>query len=312
MPSQSSVTVERDRWADVEIFRPVVWEHGRVFVDIATAGCGSGCSYCYLSKPEEPATYLSENQVSALLDDLTSHSDFIPGQHGTLVSLSPGTEPLRNSSAVRNTRMILEKVLPLGNPVQLPTKERIPNPIIEVADSSTQFPGQLVVFLSLATMTRSPQIEPGAAGLVERLKNIDLVRGTKLRISAYIKPFLRSAVDELDDFITTLNKTQPNFICLGMRYYAEHRGIGRTRLAGRSRPFPLRGEKHPVKTTCTAEGVTPELISFSKILRQRCAPIPVFLTSTCVSAYAADREPPQRIWITLPVLCVRCRSCGTS
>ncbi|MDQ1295933.1 MAG: hypothetical protein QG608_3820 [Actinomycetota bacterium] len=296
----------------MEIFRPLVWEHGRFFVDIATDGCGSGCSYCYLSEPGKPAAYLSKNQVSALLHNLISHSGFVPGRHGTLVSLSPGTEPLKNSVAVRNTRMILEKVLPLGNPVQLPTKERIPDLIIDVADSSTQFPGQLVVFLSLATMTRSPQLEPGTAGIIDRLKNIELLRGTGLRISAYIKPFLRSAVEELDHFVTTLNKSQPDSICVGMRYHVEHRDIRQAHLAGPSRAFPLRGEKHPVKTTCTAEGVTPELISFSKILRQRCAPIPVFLTSTCVSAYSADREPPQQIWNTLPALCVRCRSCGTS
>lgn len=290
--------------------QPLTWETGRVFVDFSVKGCGSGCSYCYIEDPGGQATYLGEAEFAELVDDLVRSPQFQSGRLGTLVSISPGTEPLKTATSQAYTAALLDRILPLGNPIQLPTKEVVPDWIIPLARESVQYAGQLVLFLSLATATRASRLEPGAAPVVDRLKNAELVRGTGIRSCAYIKPFLRPAYSEIDEFVELLNDTGPDFICVGMRYHAEQ-SLAPQVSTPRHSAIPLAGVPHPAEGRYVAAGVTRELSLFSGILERLCSPIPVFLTSTCVSAYTAGREPPQPIWQAMPSLCVGC-GCGTA
>lgn len=292
--------------------RLLTWKAGRVFVDFSSKGCGSGCRYCYIQDPVAAATYLGEAEFAQLVDELVDNPNFVPGRLGTLVSISPGTEPLKTAKSQDYLAALLERLLPFGNPVQLPTKEVVPDWLAALARESVQYAGQLVLFLSLATATRASYLEPGAAPVMDRLKNAELVRGTGIRSCAYIKPFLQSAYGEIDEFAELINETVPDFLCVGMRYHAERSLAARNPAIRRAASIPLAGTPHPAKGGFVATGVTRELNLFADALARLCSPIPVFLTSTCVSGFAADREPPLPVWQSMPSLCVRCRSCGTT
>jgi DNA repair photolyase len=286
----------------------LTWDRGRVFIDVASSGCGSGCSYCYIDAPSGTQILASTAEVDQALECLENDPRFVPGPQGSLVSLSPNSDPFKSPASTVFALKILRAVLPLGNPVQIPTKEIIPGPLTKCLDELSQSDRQTVIFVSLSSIKNGAQLEPNAASVQDRLRNAKLLRGHRCQSCAYIKPFLRSANAELDSFVESLNNAAFDLICVGMRYSAQRT---QPRLAPAAQPV-LSGGPHPTKDRQVAHGLTPDLIHFHRQLSYRCAPTPVFLTSPCVNAFALDREPSIPVWKELPSLCISCRSCGKS
>jgi hypothetical protein len=241
--------------------------------------------------------------------EILSSPNFKPGRLGTMLSLSPNSEPLKTAQSVDFTQQALHMFLPLGNPVQIPTKEAVPQDLVDTIDLQTTYEGQVVIFTSLSSMKKADRLEPNAAPVEVRIANAYQLVGAMCRTCAYIKPFLRSALSEVDEFIAHLSLAPYDYICVGMRYQAasalqsrlKNREIVTANLAGRT---------HPVRSSIVATGITGPMRAFAKIIADSCKPTLVFMTSTCVSAHAAGREPPIPIWTELPELCIRCRECG--
>ena len=222
---------------------PVTWAVGRVFVDVASSGCGSGCSYCYIDAPAAQQITLAAEDVEAITHQLVASDRFVPGSRGTLVSLSPNSEPFKSEESVEAVSRILQTVLPLGNPIQIPTKEIVPQKIVDILDRLATDERQVVIFISLSSFDSAHRLEPHAAPLSQRLYNGTIIHGHKAQSCAYIKPFLASALSEIDSFVEAINSSQFDVACVGMRYAAASASGAASGIGSR----PLSRQKAPHK-----------------------------------------------------------------
>ncbi|MEV0195774.1 radical SAM protein [Nonomuraea sp. NPDC050691] len=270
-------------------------EPGRVFVNVTSRGCGSGCSYCYVDGFREVQELVDFDQFRASIDALVSDESFQPGPDGTVVSMCPDTEPFKTPESTDRVLFAAKRVLRLGNPVQFSTKERLPErALAEVADAARR-PEQVVWFTSMTTVSAAHQVEPGAAPIIERLRNFERCRAHGMPSCLYIKPFLPSMLRDTDRLIELLLAHPPDSICVGILYKANERGT--------------RSHRHPVHPGLTSRGLDDRFIEFVSRLRQA-GDIKIFHSAICVNAWQLDREPSPPIWSSYPELCVSCRGCG--
>ena len=70
--------------------------------------------------------------------------------------------------------MILEKILPLGNYIQLATKQVIDKSIIEIIKCKRLFQEQVSIYVSMPTISGISQLENGTALFQDRVNNMML------------------------------------------------------------------------------------------------------------------------------------------
>jgi ferredoxin len=275
--------------------RLVSWTGQRAFLDIAASGCGTGCRYCYIAAPRAAQRLQSSAVMDQALEQLVGDSRFRPGVGGSLITLSPNTEPFKTTDSEALTNRILTALLPLGNSIQLATKERIPESTLAIADHHAHSKRQLVIFLSMTSLRLAAHLEPEAAPVAERVQNVSRVRQRRCTACVYIKPFLPVARAEVGQFVELLLPHSPELVCVGVLY--RHAWTGDRHLS------------HPMRADFYATAVSSAQQEFCATLERQLG-AHVFLTSTCVSSYLVDKEPPVPVWRDYPQLCVRCRACG--
>ncbi len=270
-------------------------EPGRAFVNITTRGCGCGCRYCYIVDPGGPQVLISERQACESLEFLLAHPLFELGKHGTVLSLCPGTEPYRTKQSIHLIATILGQVLPLGNPVQISTKEAIPPEMLDLIGRLSSWKHQVVNFTSITTVSRASLIEPHAASVALRAGNFESCREAGLFSCIYIKPFTSLTYRDLPLFLELVAQSRPNAACVGMKY---------TSVPDEGRPY-----RHPIHANLRSGGIDALCRQFVEALESGTGGISVFHTSVCVTAVTRDRFPLPRIWREYPALCVSCRDC---
>jgi DNA repair photolyase len=268
---------------------PLLMTPSRLFVSIATRGCGSGCSYCFISHPDDSPHYFSPNQILDSMDTLNAGHSFLRGVNGTLVSLSPETEPFRNAESLALVLLLLDRFLPLGNRIQISTKEVVP----EQFWSRVRGHNTVVVFTSFSTMTMAATLEPGAARPIDRLRNFSSPAALGVASCALVKPFLPQTARELPQFIQAFRDHRPRAVCVGMPY---------RRNTSTSSTYT-----HPIEAAWRSLGITTALREFTTRIGSE-LDIPVLHSSICVHSFLLDVEPPTPIWEDA-ALCVRCRAC---
>ena len=279
------------------IFSNVTSTPGRVFVDISRRGCGSGCRYCYIDGIHEQQELVSKSELAESIAHLLEQPGFVPGRFGTLVSMCPNTEPFKSRYSTELLILALGSLLPLGNPIQIPTKEPIPKEILVEISRHVQFAGQAVVFVSTSTLSRSATFEPRAASPSERFKNFSISRETDVLACLYIKPVLSSTLRDCDLYVEAVCDYEPPLICVGIMYKkAEEYNRGALL-------------HHPVHSNLASVGVSEDISVFRDRLSQNTS-APVFFSSVCVSAYARNWFPMPAIWRDHPELCIDCRPCA--
>jgi DNA repair photolyase len=268
------------------------WAGDRVFIDVASAGCGSGCTYCYISHPNGAQVVASRDDVHAAVENLLEDTRFHPGALGTIISLSPSSEPFKSSESTDRTSQVLRKVIPLGNPVQIATKERVAARVwAAIADAQVQT-GQVVVFISVSTLRKTAALEPQAALPAIRFLNFEAGRTAGIRTCLYVKPFLAQTSRELDAFVHVVEEHRPDAVCVGILYTNN----------------PTHKQGHPVFTEWTSPGMPESGTAFRTAVAR--TGVPTFYNAGCVNAYFLDRRPAVPIWSKFPQLCVGCRPCA--
>ena len=137
-------------------------EEGRAFLSISHKGCGSGCNYCYISDPLGPQQLHEPAEIAALCDELIYSPTFKPGREGTLISLTPETEPFKTVASTSLIIQIVRTLAALGNPLQVSTKEIVPPEVYDWIDEASAYRGQVTIFTSMASLSLSERIEPYA------------------------------------------------------------------------------------------------------------------------------------------------------
>jgi len=266
----------------------------RAFVNITTRGCGSGCSYCYIDGPKLRQSFVAETEIKRTAKALLAHEDFIPGRMGTIVSLCPDSDPFKTPESVRLFEMLLCEVIPLGNPIQIPTKEVYPASSLALI-ARLAHRNQVVAFTSFSTLARAATVEPGAASIADRFDNFRRCRDHGVFSGLYLKPFLPSTVRDLEEFILRTNETRPDSLCVGILYSTTDKG-------------DQSEYNHPVHAELSAKPIDDAFKHFVERFKIATG-VPMFHSSVCVSAYALNRFPTPHIWRSYPSLCVGCRDC---
>src|SRR5581483_4193077 len=144
---------------------------GRAFVNPAQ-GCASRCQFCYLEELGMTTLMPSPLSGDAVKRALLQASQFIPGRHGTLISLSPDAEAFDNR-VLAKTLEFISSLSTLGNPMQIATRRRIDRALIREVVNALQYPTQLTLFVSSCTITYHRVIEPGTTVPAKRFETFE-------------------------------------------------------------------------------------------------------------------------------------------
>jgi DNA repair photolyase len=287
----------KERGNRISQLTPISWAYSvcRVFIDTAISGCGNGCKYCYVASSLDRQSLYERVLFLQHTDQLHKSPSFKLGRTGTLISLCPHTEPFKSSESTKLVEAVLKTFLPLANPIQISTKEQIPRHIVKLIKANQQYAGQVVMFVSLTTLTEAKIIEPRAAPPEKRLENIATCKSHNVICCLYIKPLLKQTLRELPLFIDLVRSHEPSAVCVGIRYHKEK---------------TLSPYSHPADPAMSSLGPNRDTFRFASEIRSNCKTL-TFHSSSCVSAYFRNWFTGSLIWRRHPELCVQCRDCNT-
>lgn len=162
----------------------------RIFINTAL-GCSARCQYCYL--PEiglgHAPEYISAEDTLAMFKQSNT---FVPGPQGTILSLGCYSE-CWDSQNKPETIKLLSNLSVYGNYIQMSTKQAFSREELEEINSMVLFPGQIGLYLSVPTLSRSEELEPGTALPQERLAPLQWKEQLKnIYFALYIKPVIPS------------------------------------------------------------------------------------------------------------------------
>jgi hypothetical protein len=240
-------------------------EAGRIFIDIATEGCGSGCSYCYIRKPLAPQQLISKSE----LDFLINHVKKMISDNDIL-SFCPNTEPLKSEESRMYIHKIIDSFRSQNVIFQISTKESISPEFLKMLnDIRTVNP--IYIFVSIPFLEVNIY-EPNASSINDRLENfLKIHKYENLRSCFYIKPFSPSNIVKKDDFCKLILEFAPDDICVGMHFNK-----------GFSQPCSML--HNPVKAEeLFKETDTSDFYTFSQYLRKNTGK-KVFHSSVCILA----------------------------
>jgi len=148
----------------------------RVFIGVAESGCGTNCAYCYIPNPGGPQILYPSQSIVWAVEKLVSIIQL--GREGTLISLCPDTEPFKSQASTSRVLSVLGRVMPLGNPIQISTKERVSDRVMGQIAALQEYPGQVVLFTSCVTVSGYKLVEPGAPAPSVRFSNFTTARSS--------------------------------------------------------------------------------------------------------------------------------------
>lgn len=180
----------------------------RIFLN-TTIGCNAKCKYCYLPSLQKDASNtcykMSADKVYKRLNSL---SYFVTGPNGTILSLGCYSECMDKEN-IQQTQALLRKIIPLGNKIQLATKQKISEKIVQEISKLRKYRSQVTIYVSMPTASSIENIEPGTASYEMRIFNFELCKRYDIPVVLYIKPFLKGITDrDLDKYVGIVQKYQ--------------------------------------------------------------------------------------------------------
>lgn len=160
----------------------------RIFINTCL-GCTGECSYCYLGKMGyDNRKIISEIKKAEDLIDEIERKELI--SRDTLITLGCFSECWDDNNKPQTIKLI-EYFLKRGNQIQLSTKKKITVEEMNEISEMVQYLGQLVIFVSSATISKWSEFEKGTDEPNKRFETFGI--STKLPIPTvlYMKPILK-------------------------------------------------------------------------------------------------------------------------
>mgnify|MGYP000745311612 CR=1 FL=1 len=154
----------------------------RIFVNTAI-GCNACCKYCYMPKlghKKKEKTISGEMAVQQVLN----MTCFSPGKNGTVLSLGCYSECL-DLQNMKETETVVQGLLPLGNRIQLATKQIVTEHFLEIIKRYQMYDEQMHIYISMPTISLIEQLESRTALANQRITNIENI--TESDLEKYIK-----------------------------------------------------------------------------------------------------------------------------
>lgn len=164
-------------------------DNKRIFIN-TSLGCAGQCAYCYLPKMGYSNSSYNYKTISAQrIIDFIEQSKFNINQE-TLITIGCYSEcwdEYNKDETINLIKYFLKK----WNQVQLSTKKQIKQEeIIEILPLIKYF-GQLVIFVSSATISKQEVIEKNTTPVLDRFKNFQLFNSLNIPAVLYMKPVLK-------------------------------------------------------------------------------------------------------------------------
>ncbi|MEM4513795.1 MAG: radical SAM protein [Ignisphaera sp.] len=187
MPKLSIIT-PFDPWRSPLCTCPIKW------VVHPYTGCSYGCLYCYAASyiPRYYMVRVKEKLIKKLKRDVPK----IP--KGALIEMSSSSDPYPPIEAQLNlTRYTLHELLNHGFKVLIVTKSTL---ILRDIDVLTKFRDHVVASITITTLKQSIalNLEPNAPTPSERLKVIEMLSRSKVKIVARVDPIVPLINDDFD------------------------------------------------------------------------------------------------------------------
>lgn len=163
-------------------------DNKRIFINTCL-GCTGECSYCYLGKMGyDNSKIISKVKKAEDLIDEIERKTLI--SKDTLITLGCFSECWDDNNKPQTIKLI-EYFLKRGNQIQLSTKKKITVEEMNEISEMVQFLGQLVIFVSSATISKWSEFERGTDEPNKRFETFGI--STKLPIPTvlYMKPILK-------------------------------------------------------------------------------------------------------------------------
>ncbi len=166
----------------------------RMFIN-TEIGCRAKCSYCYLPN-------LQQHQKR--IDSISSHDAcgfvernplFHRGEDGTILSIGCYSECFTETNILK-TKEIIEQLMPYGNYIQLATKQEVPQSIIDAIIHHRRFEQQVIIYISIPTISAKDQLEEGTSPIRIRIRNIKRCVLNDIPVVLYIKPFIEGVTNK--------------------------------------------------------------------------------------------------------------------
>jgi hypothetical protein len=285
----ASREVQPDRQA------PVI-ENGRIFLDLASQGCGVGCRYCYIAEPAAGVRPLPVAQIRATLVQLMEVLGSARPESPPLLTIGADTEVSAHPDIVRNAEECLAFGAEHQLPAQLATKFPLPPSLLSCLNSWPAQAPTPVVFTTITTVTRFRELEPGAPPPIVRADNFSLPRQRWLSY-ALVKPFHSASARDSDELLDLFLRKRPDGVVVGAHYQHEPAGARQN------------GDRygHPFATGWSSYGLTEQGRAFANKLHE--SGLRRFLNTRCVTAWHNASNHGRLIKEQFSPLCVSCGAC---
>lgn len=162
-------------------------DNKRIFVNTCL-GCTGKCSYCYLEKMGyDNSSIVGEvKKAEELIEEIEQNEI----SRDILITLGCFSECWDGNNKPETIKLI-KYFLKRGNQIQLSTKKEIALGEARKFESLIQYLGQLVVFVSSATISKWDTIEMGTDSPSKRFNTFEISKVLNIPTVLYMKPVLK-------------------------------------------------------------------------------------------------------------------------
>lgn len=164
-------------------------DNKRIFIN-TSLGCSGGCEYCYLpqvgyNNNSDKYQTIKASEIINLLEESNININ-----NKTLITLGCYSECMSEYNK-QETIDIIKYFLAKGNQIELSTKKQIYSSDLKEILPLIKYHGQLVVFVSSATISKQTIIEKNTTNIKDRLNNFALLNKLNIPCVLYMKPILK-------------------------------------------------------------------------------------------------------------------------
>lgn len=162
-------------------------DNNRIFINTCL-GCNGNCSCCYLKKMGYEND-VSENNIKKA-EEIISEINKLGISKDTLITLGCFSECWDEKNKPETIKLI-EHFLKAGNQVQISTKKEITVEEAKRFKPLIQYYGQLVIYVSSATLSKWSDLEKGTEPPAKRFKTFRISDEFDIPTVLYMKPVLK-------------------------------------------------------------------------------------------------------------------------
>ena len=187
-------------------------DNRRIFINTCL-GCTGKCSYCYLGKMGYDNSSIVGKVKKA--EELIEEIEQAGISRDTLITLGCFSECWDNNNKTETIKLI-KYFLQKGNQIQLSTKKKICIEEAKEFQNLIQYVGQLVIFISSATISKWETIESGTDSPSNRFKTFEISRVLNIPTVLYMKPVLKGiTIKDIELYVKVIQKYNVKNVVVG-------------------------------------------------------------------------------------------------